>query len=119
LPLIGINCQFANCLLSANEQLALLAMHNVWVRQHNRLAERLQSLNADWSSEQIYQETRKIVSAQMQHITFKHWFPYIFGTKGMQMLGEYKGYDPTVDASIANEFATAAFRYSSLLILKL
>jgi peroxidase len=98
----------------ANEQLALLAMHNVWVRQHNRLAEKLQALNPEWSPEQLYQETRKIVSAQMQHITYAHWLPYILGKKGMQMLGTYQGYDPNVDASIANEFATAAFRYPTL-----
>ena len=120
-----IDCQRDNtsligCFLAGdyrvNEQLALLAMHNVWVRQHNRLAAKLQEINPHWSSEQIYQETRKIVGAQMQHISFAHWLPYIFGPIGMKKLGEFKGYNPNVDSTISNEFATAAFRFGHALI---
>lgn len=108
------NTSLIGCFLAgdyrANEQLALLAIHNVWVRQHNRLAEKLRIINPDWSAEQVYQETRNIVAAQMQHITYAHWLPYILGPIGMRRLGQYKGYNPNVDPTISNEFATAAFR---------
>ena len=85
-------------------------MHTVWVRQHNRLAKRLGSINPSWSDEQVYQETRKIIEAQLQIITYKHWLPFIIGDEGMNMLGSYKGYRRMVNPSIANVFATAAFR---------
>lgn len=104
-----VGCFFAGD-YRANEQLGLLAMHNLWVRQHNRLADGLREVNRHWSGEQIYQEARKIVGAQMQHITFAQWLPYILGPVGMRLLGEYSGYDETVDVSVTNEFATAAFR---------
>ena len=94
----------------ANEQLALLGIHNLWVRQHNTLADKLILLNPKWSPEQVYQETRKIVGAQMQFITYEQWLPYILGKTGMKLLGKFKKYDPNVDPTVSNEFATAAFR---------
>ena len=93
-----------------NEQVALIAMHTVWVRQHNRLAQQLSQINPSWSDEQVYQETKKIIEAQLQIITYKHWLPFIVGDEGMNMLGPYKGYRRMIDPSISNVFATAAFR---------
>jgi peroxidase len=114
------NTSTVGCFLAgdyrANEQLALLAMHNLWVRQHNTLVEKLKKINPYWSPEQLFQEARKIVGAQMQVITFEHWLPHILGPVGMEMLGTYKGYDENVDPTILNEFATAAFRFGHALI---
>lgn len=92
-------------------------MHTIWVREHNRLAKKLSTMNPDWSDEQVYQETRKIVEAQLQIITYKHWLPYIIGEEGMNMLGPYRGYRRNVDPTIANVFATAAFRYIEFIFI--
>ncbi|KAM9316417.1 peroxidasin homolog [Gastrophryne carolinensis] len=100
----------------ANEQLGLTSMHTLWFREHNRIAAELLRLNPHWDGDTIYHETRKIVGAEMQHITYSHWLPKIFGEVGMKMLGEYKGYDPNVNAGILNAFATAAFRFGHTLI---
>lgn len=94
----------------ANEQLALLAFHNLWVRQHNTIVDKLAAVNPHWQPEQLYQEARKIVGAQMQIITYDAWLPHILGPIGMQKLGKYERYDETVNPTVSNEFATAAFR---------
>ncbi|XP_027696149.1 peroxidasin homolog isoform X2 [Vombatus ursinus] len=100
----------------ANEQLGLTSMHTLWFREHNRIATELLKLNPHWDGDTIYYETRKIVGAEIQHITYNHWLPKIFGEVGMKMLGEYKGYDPSVNSGIFNAFATAAFRFGHTLI---
>ncbi|KAK8761846.1 hypothetical protein V5799_026887 [Amblyomma americanum] len=109
-----------DCFLSgdvrANEQLGLLAMHTLWFREHNRLAEALSELNPHWDGERLYQETRKIVGAEMQHITFEHWLPKILGPLGMAAMGPYQGYNPRLNPSVVNVFATAAMRFGHFLI---
>lgn len=100
----------------SNEHMGLTSMHTVWFREHNRIATELLKLNPHWDGETIYHEARKIVGAQMQHITYSHWLPKIFGDFGMRMLGDYKGYEPSVNSGIVNVFATAAFRFGHTLI---
>ncbi len=45
----------------ANEQVGLLAMHVVWFREHNRVAEDLRKLNPHWEGDRIYHEARKVM----------------------------------------------------------
>lgn len=63
-----------------NEQIELALMHTLWMREHNRVAGILQSLHRDWSDEALFQEARRIVVAEMQHITYNEFLPIILGT---------------------------------------
>ena len=94
-----------------NEQVGLTCMHNIFVREHNRVAARLAEINPQWSDETLYQEARRIVGAEWQHIVYNEYLPEILGPQGMEVLGRYQGYNDKMDATIINSFATAAFRF--------
>jgi len=91
----------------ANEQLGLTAMHTLFVREHNRLAEEITARDPGLSGDDIYQRARRVVGAQMQVITYEEFLPVLLGPDA---LSPYDGYDESVDASIANIFSAAAFR---------
>ncbi len=62
-----------------NEQIGLTAFHTVWMREHNRIANTLAELNKHWDDTRIYEETRRIVIAQVQHITYNEFVPLLLG----------------------------------------
>ncbi|OXB70481.1 UNVERIFIED_CONTAM: hypothetical protein H355_003774, partial [Colinus virginianus] len=96
----------------SSEVTSLTAMHTLWLREHNRLAWALKAINSHWSAETIYQEARKIVGALHQIITLRDYIPKVIGPDAFnQYIGLYKGYDPTVNPTVSNVFATAAFRF--------
>ncbi len=92
--------------IRANEQVGLIAMHTLFVREHNRLAQEIVAQNPSLTDEEIYQQARAIVGAQMQLITYNEFLPLILG----EGLGNYRGYQDDVNPSISNEFSTAAYR---------
>ncbi|PSN38523.1 hypothetical protein C0J52_20098 [Blattella germanica] len=114
---------FASGDARANENLHLTTMHLLWARQHNRLAENLIALNPLWSDEKVFQESRRIVVAQLQHITYNEFLPVLLGEDLMNHLelnvnfsGYFYGYEATIDPSVANSFASAAFRFAHTLL---
>ncbi|CAI5456137.1 unnamed protein product [Caenorhabditis angaria] len=111
-----INCFLAGD-VRANEQLGLMSMHTVFLREHNRIASRLLEINEHWDGETIFQETRKLIGAMLQHVTYNDWLPKILGKSTFnEIIGEYRGYNPDTNPTIANEFATAALRFAHTLI---
>jgi hypothetical protein len=98
----------------ANEQVGLIGMHTLWLREHNRAAREIaetdfygEDLSDPDTDEEIYQRARAVVVALLQKITYYEWLPALIG---YGTLTEYNGYDSSVNPEIANEFTTAAFR---------
>lgn len=97
----------------ANEQVALTAMHTLFVREHNHWARLVREADSTLPGKQVYRMARALVGAEMQAITYREFLPVLLGRGA---LAPYRGYDPTVDAGIANEFATGAFRVGHTLL---
>lgn len=93
--------------IRANEQVGLLAMHTLFVREHNFWANLIRTAAPTLDGNTIYELARCAVIAEMQAITVREFLPVLLGD---DPLPPYRGYDPRVDPSIANEFATAAYR---------
>lgn len=141
-----LNAQGKYCFESgdtrANENLHLTSMHLLWARHHNYVAENLLKINPRWNDERLFQEAKRIVGAQLQHITYSEFLPVILGqfcdlhwTNPLRMGILFSGqnyserigltakshdaddtYNENVDASIANVFAACAFRFAHTLI---
>ena len=71
----------------ASEQPGLTAIHTIFMREHNRVADGLRAVNPGWEDERIYQQARRIVNAEYQHITYKEFLPRILGHTAMNLYG--------------------------------
>ncbi len=99
----------------ANENLILLSIHTLFVREHNRICEALALAHPTWNDEQIYQHARRTVIALIQKITYYEWLPSI-GIRLGQEMPAYQGYNEDINAGIFNIFSAAAFRMGHTLI---
>ena len=121
------NCA-APCLIAGDvraiEQTLLTVPHILWLREHNRIATQLAGLRADWDDETLYQETRRIVTAELVHIVYNEFLPVVVGTSYIDANGLTSsdrsgftyGYDANIDPTINNEFGVAAFRMGHSLV---
>lgn len=93
--------------IRVNEQTNLIAIHTLFVREHNYWAGEIRAANPGWTDEQIFQLARAIVGAEIQQITYREFLPLLLGPNA---LAPYRGYNPATHPGIENAFATAAYR---------
>ncbi|CAD6211177.1 GSCOCT00010964001.3-RA-CDS [Cotesia congregata] len=116
------NCRNSNkalpCFFSGdsriNESPGITLMHVLFLREHNRIAKQLNVLNRHWNDEKLFQESRRIVIAEMQHITYNEFLPVIFGESNLDRYrlrltepGAFTSYDPRIDPTLPNAVASA------------
>ncbi|XP_077495238.1 salivary peroxidase/catechol oxidase-like [Amblyomma americanum] len=101
----------------SNQNPGLVTMHTLFLREHNRIARKLAEKNPDWNDDVVFQTARRIVVACLQNIVYNEYLPVIVGPDAMTKhdlwprKDGYTNYDSSVDATIINEFSTAAFRF--------
>jgi len=100
--------------IRVNEQPTLACMHILFIREHNWQATRLANAHPTWTDEQIYQAARKLVIAELQHITYDEFVPALFGNAFG--VGPYLGYIPSMNPGVSAAFSTAAYRIGHTLL---
>ncbi len=99
--------------IRVNEQTGLIAIQTLFMREHNFWADLYRTANSDAADEEIYQFARLVVGAEMQAISYREFLPVLLGPNA---LAPYRGYKATVNPTISNEFATAAYRLGHSLL---
>lgn len=96
---------------------ALGLLHRVFLREHNHVAERLAGANVHWDDAKLFLEARRIVVAQLQHVTFNEYVPAILREAAqvdheLRPLanGFYAGYSSSNKAGTYHAVALAALR---------
>jgi peroxidase len=100
----------------ASENMGLLLMQTLFLREHNYRADALAAEHPDWDDETLFQEARRFTVALWQHILIDEWAATLFGPDFTAQLGEYRGYDPDVDPRTRVVFATLALRAAHSLL---
>lgn len=116
-PIAKIRSLESNCFESGdsrvNENIGLTVLQTIWLREHNLIADKLKNINKHWQDERLFQEARRILIAQFQHVTYTEFLPALLGHDLMQrfnltansLQGYSQAYDPAVQAGTSNEFA--------------
>ncbi|KJH51940.1 animal hem peroxidase [Dictyocaulus viviparus] len=105
-----------HCSLSGSDDVNILpgvtALHTVFIKQHNRIARLLKEQNRHWSDSRLFEEARRIVIAQLQHITYNEFLPIMLGRENIKKYGLSlhesgfdSDYDMSVEGAVLNEFA--------------
>lgn len=100
-----------------NENIGLTFFHNLFLREHNRIADELIDSNLVWKllpnlfDDVIYEKARMINIAQYQKIVYEQFFKSSYGQHNYDKLGDYTGYNPFVETATSQLFAGAIFRY--------
>lgn len=82
------------------------ALHIILMREHNRVASSLSEINPQWDDETLFQEARRIVIAELQHITYNEWLPLLIGQSQ-----SFEAYSVGTEPHVYNSFANAAMQF--------
>ncbi|XP_064596395.1 chorion peroxidase-like [Liolophura sinensis] len=100
-----------------NQNPSLAFIHTLLLREHNRVARALAAINPFWNDEKLFQETRRIVTAILQHVTYGEYLPVLISealASGFGLLpqanGYFTGYSNRTNPAIRNGFVAAAYR---------
>lgn len=83
-------------------------------RLHNKYATQLSKINRHWNDEKIFQETRKIIGAVVQKITYDEYLPTFLNDDTREkycLKTECMKYDENEDPQVRVGFSVAAGRF--------
>ncbi|MGV1086560.1 MAG: peroxidase family protein [Mycobacterium sp.] len=108
-----VNGSFVAGDIRVSENPDLTAIQTLFLREHNRQVDLLAAAHPTWTSDQLYDQAKAIVTAEIAHITYSEYLPHLLGKTAIQ---PYRGYKPNADARISEEFAGAAYRFGHSIV---
>lgn len=96
----------------SNEHPAILSMHTLFVREHNRLVDVVKARIPSLPPRELYEFARKINIARYQKVMYEEFYPAIIRRK----LSRYRGFQPSVNPTASDIFIGAAFRIGHTLV---
>ncbi|XP_078321657.1 salivary peroxidase/catechol oxidase-like isoform X2 [Crassostrea virginica] len=127
----GGQCKLSNpddyCQLAGDHRVnvvpSLGGNHLLFVREHNRIAEELRKVRPDWDARTLFQETRKIIGALLQQVTYGEFLPSILSDQDidrfnlrLQRRDFSSSYNSSINPAAKNVFNAAAFRFGHSMI---
>jgi peroxidase len=97
----------------AQENPDLTALQTLFVREHNHQVDQLEEQHPNWTSDQLYQQAKAITTAEIAAITYNEFLPHLLGQNAIPA---YRGYNPTVNPTITEEFEGAAYRFGHSIV---
>jgi peroxidase len=98
--------------------LLFTGIQTMFLRAHNLVATAFLQINPTWSSDMIYEETRKVITAFFQKFVYVDWLPILFGqqtfSEQIGAITQQTTYDNQTSAIVFNEVASAALRCHTL-----
>ncbi|XP_061183345.1 peroxidase-like protein [Saccostrea echinata] len=100
----------------------LTVLHTAFLRRHNLIATLLRKNVGVTDDEVLFQEAKRMVIAELQHITYNEFLPIVLNKRLMKMYnlksktGHDRVYNAFSDPRIINAFATAVFRFGHSLV---
>lgn len=96
----------------AGEQPGLTALHTLFVREHNRMADYIASQNPEWTDNQVFEAAKRYVTMEVQAITYNEFLPTLLGDYAPESLEYVAG----TDGRMSTEFASAGFRLGHTMV---
>jgi CshA-type fibril repeat protein len=99
----------------AGENAALLSMHAIFAREHNRIVDQILDAGnpGGLTADQIFEAARGRVGVLVQAVTYNEFLPLLIGEDA---LPEYDDFNPNVNPAISLEFSTAIYRLGHTLL---
>ncbi|KAI8436026.1 hypothetical protein MSG28_004155 [Choristoneura fumiferana] len=109
-----------------NEPTPTAPLYKALLAEHNRVAGELYSMNPFWDDITLFLETRRVMAALIQHITFNEFLPVLLGEVGMAKaelkltsLGFWRGYSSANRAGAYSELVAVAPVFMAMMNEKL
>ncbi|RZF48834.1 hypothetical protein LSTR_LSTR003214 [Laodelphax striatellus] len=99
-----------------NQNPGIAILTTIFVREHNRLCEFLSKINPSWDDEILYQEARRILIAEFQHIVYTDFISALLGAEYVEDVGLKtkpgfeETYEPNLDPNTYVEMSGGAYR---------